>query len=158
MKQPLNISILVLTLIGFSMLPFNSCEEKDKAPEIDQEATIEHIQSMMNDQEECWNNGDIPCFMEHYWKSDSLLFIGKSGITYGWQSTLDNYLESYPDQKNMGQLTFNNKLIRFLDNETVQVIGEWLLTRPELDDLGGHYSLIWKKKEGEWVIISDHSS
>lgn len=158
MKQPLNISILILTLIGVAMLPFNSCEENERSPGMSQEDILNNIQSKMDEQQTCWNEGDIPCFMEHYWKSDSLLFIGKTGITYGWQSTLDNYLESYPDQKNMGQLTFNNKLIRFLDNETVQVIGEWTLTRPELDDLGGHYSLIWKNKDGEWVIISDHSS
>lgn len=158
MKQPLNISILLIALIIFSVLPFNSCEEKNAEPQVDQDKVIESIKNKMSNQELSWNNGDIPGFMEHYWKSDSLMFIGKSGITYGWQSTLDNYLESYPDQKNMGTLTFENEIIRFVDNETVQVIGKWKLTRPDLDNLGGHYSLIWQKKDGEWVIISDHSS
>ena len=27
-----------------------------------------------------------------------------------------------------------------------------------LKNLGGYYSLIWKIKHGEWVIVSDHSS
>lgn len=139
---------------------FNSCEEEvtTEPVKVNEEEVLSSIQDKMDEQIQCWNSGDIPCFMEHYWKSDSLIFIGKSGITTGWQATLDNYLESYPDQKNMGQLTFNNKLVRFLDKETIQVVGEWNLSRPELDDLGGHYTLIWKKKDGEWVIISDHSS
>ncbi|CAG5078915.1 YybH family protein [Parvicella tangerina] len=158
MKQPLNISILLITLIAISVLPFNSCEEKKVEPQIDRDQVITSIQNKMKNQELCWNNGDIPGFMEHYWQSDSLMFIGKSGITYGWQATLDNYLNSYPDQVNMGTLNFDNNLIRFIDQETIQVIGKWHLTRPELDDLEGHYSLIWKKKDGEWVIISDHSS
>ncbi len=158
MKQPLNISILVLILAGFCALPFNSCEEEEVIPSVNKQEVLDSIQAKMNEQIACWNKGDIPCYMEHYWKSDSLLFIGKSGVTYGWQGTLDNYLESYPDLNNMGQLSFDNKLVRFIDEETVQVIGEWHLSRPELDDLGGHYSLIWKKKNGEWVIISDHSS
>jgi hypothetical protein len=158
MKHLLNISFSVV--LGLTVL-LSSCGED--APEasrntIDQDAVLKDIQTKMDEQIECWNTGDIPCFMQHYWKSDSLMFIGKSGITYGWQATLDNYLESYPDQKNMGQLTFDNELVRFLGTETIQVIGQWHLSRPELDDLGGHYSLIWKKKEGEWVIISDHSS
>lgn len=149
--------ILIFLMCLFTIL-LVACKEEDIPEKIDQNDVLTSIQFKMDEQIKCWNNGDIPCFMEHYWKSDSLLFIGKAGITYGWQATLDNYLESYPDQKNMGQLSFNNKLIRFLDHETVQVIGEWQLTRPELDDLGGHYSLVWKLKDGEWVIISDHSS
>jgi hypothetical protein len=35
-----------------------------------------------------WNRGDLSKrFMDTYWKSDSLMFIGKSGVTYGWQNT-----------------------------------------------------------------------
>ena len=36
-------------------------------------------------------NGNLEEFMSFYWKSDSLMFIGKNGIQYGWQKTLDNY-------------------------------------------------------------------
>jgi hypothetical protein len=34
------------------------------------------------------------------------MFIGKSGITYGWQKTLDNYKKGYPDKEAMGKLHF----------------------------------------------------
>ena len=49
------------------------------------------IRTLLQKQTEAWNRGDVEGFMEGYWKSDSLMFIGKSGITYGWQKTLDNY-------------------------------------------------------------------
>ena len=26
------------------------------------------------------------------------------------------------------------------------------------DTIGGHYTLVWQKIDGQWVIISDHSS
>ncbi|MEI9957600.1 MAG: hypothetical protein WDM90_15185 [Ferruginibacter sp.] len=42
-------------------------------------------------QSTAWNKGDLETFMSTYWKSDSLMFIGKSGVTYGWQKTLENY-------------------------------------------------------------------
>jgi hypothetical protein len=139
------------------LLLATSCS--DSIEKIDEKETIQTIQNYMDEQMNSWNNGDIPGFMEHYWHSDSLLFIGKNGVTEGWQSTLDNYLEGYSDTAAMGTLLFENKTIRLLDNETVQVIGKWSLERdPELGNISGHYSLIWQRKEGKWVIISDHSS
>ena len=41
----------------------------------------------MEQQEDAWNNGNIENFMNVYWKNDSLVFIGKSGINYGWDKT-----------------------------------------------------------------------
>ncbi|HLC82952.1 MAG TPA: DUF4440 domain-containing protein, partial [Bacteroidia bacterium] len=60
------------------------------------------ITKAMQDQEAAWNKGDLEAFMIPYWKSDSLKFVGKSGITYGWQNTLDNYKKNYPDKATMG--------------------------------------------------------
>jgi hypothetical protein len=117
------------------------------------------IDSIMQAQIICWNEGDILCFMEAYWKSDSLMFVGKSGINYGWQKTLDNYLKSYSSKDEMGILHFNNEVMILIDKTTFQVIGKWHLKRTEvLGDLQGYYSLIWQIKNGKWVIISDHSS
>lgn len=124
-----------------------------------QKTVLGQISAAMQEQENCWNQGDVRCFMRHYWESDSLRFIGKSGLTYGWQQTLDNYLQSYPNRDAMGKLTFTNLAMEFVDTQTVFVIGKWKLARnAELKDLEGHYSLLWKKKNGRWVIVADHSS
>lgn len=126
------------------------------------ESSINDIQSIelqMNNQEDCWNKGDITCFMESYWKSDSLSFIGKNGTTYGWEITLENYRKSYKDKSEMGTLTFRNTSIKQLNTEYIYVIGKWYLKRLKpLNDLSGHYTLVWKKINQKWVIISDHSS
>jgi len=117
------------------------------------------IKQNMQEQEDSWNRGDLEGFMKHYWKSDSLRFIGKSGLNYGWQKTLDNYKKSYPDKANMGTLKFTNKSLDIVGEHTIFVIGEWKLTRADsLGDLGGMYSLIWEQKNGDWVITTDHSS
>lgn len=124
-----------------------------------QKTALAQIAAAMQEQENCWNAGDVRCFMKHYWASDSLRFIGKSGVTNGWQQTLDNYLHSYPSREAMGELRFTNLSIEFVDKRTVFVIGKWKLARnAELQDLEGHYSLLWKKKHGKWVIVVDHSS
>lgn len=108
-------------------------------------------------QEKAWNSADIDGFMSSYWNSDSLSFIGSSGLNKGWSKTLSNYKRSYPDAAAMGKLVFKNLDYELLADSVFQVIGSWTLFR-EADTLGGYYSLIWQIKAGEWKITSDHSS
>jgi len=149
----------ILITYFLALIVLSGCDTSNNIhPPIDEEAVIQKISNKMQEQENCWNSGDLECFMQHYWQSDSLMFIGKSGLTFGWQKTLDNYINSYPDKSAMGKLKFTNEVKDFIDLETVQVIGRWELKRDSLEDLGGYYSLIWKLKNEEWVIVSDHSS
>ncbi|MEQ6167548.1 nuclear transport factor 2 family protein [Ekhidna sp. MALMAid0563] len=115
------------------------------------------IREVLAQQEECWNAGDLECFMEGYWKSDQLVFIGSKGVTYGWQQTLDNYKKSYPDKATMGQLTFDLIIVEPLSEDFWTVIGKWSLKRKN-DNPNGHFSLIFRRLGNEWVIVSDHSS
>lgn len=115
------------------------------------------IQVLLEKQTQAWNRGDLESFMEGYWKSDSLRFIGKSGITYGWKQTLLNYQKGYPDKTAMGQLKFTLLHINQLSDSYMQVVGKWQLTRT-IGDVGGHFTLLLKKIDGTWLIVSDHSS
>ncbi len=117
----------------------------------------DEIFSLMEQQEQAWNKGDIKGFMKPYWNSDSLIFIGSRGFTYGWQTTLDRYRQSYPDKVAMGQLLFENKSYKTLGKNHSLVLGRWILYR-EKDTLRGSYSLTWQKIDGKWQIIADHSS
>lgn len=117
---------------------------------------VEVITQLMMKQEAAWNKGDIDGFMEHYWKSDSLKFIGKSGITYGWQKTYDNYKKNYPDTKTMGKLQFQLMSMEQISPTAVYIIGSWHLERE--NPVGGHFTLLWKKLNGKWVIVADHTS
>lgn len=115
------------------------------------------IRTLLQKQTEAWNRGDLEGFMEGYWKNDSLMFIGKSGITYGWQQTLDNYKKGYPDKTAMGHLTFTLIEMKSLSKKYFSVVGKWHLKRT-IGDIGGHYTLLMKKIKGKWVVVSDHSS
>lgn len=115
------------------------------------------IRQVLSKQTRAWNEGDITAFMQTYWKNDSLVFIGKSGVTYGWQNTLDNYKKGYPDKAAMGQLKFTIIRVQPLSTHVYNVIGKWHLTR-SAGNLEGHYTLLFKKINGEWLIVQDHSS
>ena len=115
------------------------------------------ISNKLFNQAKCWNSGNLNCFMEDYWKSDSLMYIGKNGVTYGWHNTLENYKKKYPTKNEMGHLSFEIVTLNQLDNDHYFMVGKWHLKR-EMGDVRGHFSLIWGKIENEWVIIADHSS
>ena len=114
------------------------------------------VMENMRTQENSWNKGDVRGFMDYYWNSDSLKFIGSKGITYGWQKTLDNYIKGYPNKDAMGILTFTIKEATQLSETSIYVIGQWELKKEKPS--GGYFTLLWKKIKGQWVIVSDHTS
>jgi hypothetical protein len=134
------ISILFLTII--------SCSDKKNEKEA--------ILNVMKIQEEAWSNGNIDAFMTGYWQSDSLMFIGKDGIKYGWTTTLENYKKSYPDKTAMGKLEF--EIIKLeINKNNAYMLGKWSLIRAK-DNPNGYFTLYWKKINDKWVITIDHTS
>ena len=115
------------------------------------------ILNLLSEQTKSWNKGDLEGFMQTYWKSDSLMFIGKNGVKWGWKATLDNYKKGYPDTAAMGQLSFDIIQVKELSAEYYFVVGKWMLKRT-IGDLSGHYNLLMRKLNGKWVIVADHSS
>jgi ketosteroid isomerase-like protein len=115
------------------------------------------IRKMLADQTVEWNKGNIESFMQGYWKSDSLLFVGKSGPNYGFRKTLENYKKGYPDTAAMGKLSFDILKVTRLSPDYFFVLGKWMLKR-SIGDLSGHYTLLFRKIKGEWKIVVDHSS
>lgn len=140
-----------ISLFSIFFLFFLSCSDAPLPAE-------KLIKDKMIEQQKCWNKGDIDGFMKCYWENDSLRFIGSRGINYGWQTTLDNYKKSYPSKEDMGILTFTFEDITVFTATEAYVVGKWHLDRQKKEDVGGYFSLIWNKKNGKWVIVSDHTS
>lgn len=138
---------LFLLLCFLGSIGLNAQTSKTNVPE---------VLKNMKAQESSWNSGDIKGFMAYYWNNDSLKFIGSKGITYGWQKTLDNYLKGYPTKEAMGILTFTVIEATQLSKTSIYVIGKWELTKDK--PVSGHFTLLWRKINNKWVIISDHTS
>jgi ketosteroid isomerase-like protein len=138
------ILLIALLLVSFGTYAQNA---KDK----------QAILNLLEKQRTDWNKGDVEAFMQGYVKSDSLLFVGKSGPTYGWQKTLDNYKKGYPDKSAMGFLVFGIKKVDFLNPDLAFVLGSWNVKR-EKDELKGYFTLLIRKINGEWKVVADHSS
>jgi len=139
--------IFYLLALFFTISTNSSAQSKDEPA----------IRNAMSEQLAAWNAGDIDRFMLTYAQSDSLMFIGKSGVTYGWQKTLANYKKNYPDTAAMGKLNFTILDVKRLSVLYFFVVGRWHLTR-SIGDVGGHFTLLFKKIKNKWLIVVDHSS
>ena len=142
MKKYFLILCLLTFITGFSQ----TSEKEDKVA----------IQSVMALQEKAWSNNDLEGFMQGYWKSDSLKFYGSSGLTKGWQQTLDNYKKGYPTKEHSGTLTFEINDISKIDEGSYWVMGEYFLKR-SVGDANGVFIIIFKKIDGVWKIVADMS-
>ena len=142
MKKILFVICLLSFLTGFSQ----TSGKEDKSA----------ILSVMDLQEKAWSNNDLEGFMQGYWKSDSLKFYGSSGLTKGWQQTLDNYKKGYPTKDHTGTLNFKINDISKINDQAYFVMGEYHLTRT-IGAANGVFMIIFKKIEGEWKIVADTS-
>jgi len=138
-----SVFIALFTIISFSVF----CQTTDET----------EVRNVLAKQNAAWNRGDVDAFMVGYWENDSLMFIGKSGVTYGYKNALANYKRNYPDTAAMGQLTFTLIKVKKLSPEYFHVTGKYYLTRT-IGDASGHFTLVFRKINGKWLIISDHSS
>ena len=160
-------------LLLASLLSLSACAQPKEgasqtSPAATDADTRRAVVAVLTAQTAAWNRGDLPAFMAGYRVSDSLVFIGKSGLTYGWQPTLDNYRKSYgQNASQMGQLDFGGLRVSPLGPDVAQVVGRWHLSfkpaRPgatagESGELRGQFLLIFRRLGGRWLIVADHSS
>jgi ketosteroid isomerase-like protein len=115
------------------------------------------IRQLLKEQTAAWNRADLESFMKGYWENDSLMFVGKSGVTYGYKNTLANYKKGYPDTASMGKLEFTLIQLKKLSKDYYHVTGKWFLKR-SIGDLTGYFTLLFRKIDDHWVIVADHSS
>jgi len=118
---------------------------------------IAAVKAVLGRQQDDWNNGNINAFMEGYWESDQLNFVGANGVTYGYEATLTNHHNRYPVRATTGQLSFGIVSVEKLSRKVILLVGTWDLAR-EIGDIGGHFTLLWKKIKGKWVVVADHTS
>ena len=151
-------TILRITLSLLTGLVGTGCITRPPTAHSDPALARQAIVQLLSTQTAAWNRGDISGFMQGYWQSDSLVFIGRKGPTYGWQPTLANYQKNYPNAAAMGQLDFSCLRVTLVAPSAAQVVGRWHLARPTAGDLQGYFLLVLRQIEGKWLVVADHTN
>lgn len=116
------------------------------------------IRQVLETQAEAWNRGDLEAFMDGYWRSPDLVFTSGGNVQRGWQTTLDRYRASYGNSpETMGRLTFSDLEIHPLADGAAWALGRWQLDH-DGETMGGVFSLVFRKVDGRWLIVHDHTS
>lgn len=131
------------------VLLFASCTTSSFTP-----ADSTAIRSEMQRQEQAWNRGDIPGFMNAY--ADSVCFIGLQERTCGKELVTGRYEKRYPDRETMGRLDFDRTEILGAGTDHAWCTGTWRLIRTR-DTLSGGFSLFWVSTPDGWRILRDHT-
>ena len=119
----------------------------------------EGIKHVLVSQAEAWNSGNLQGYMAGYWHAPDLTFFSGTAVTKGWEATLQRYQRNYKGQgKEMGQLEFQDLNIDLLSNRAAVVTGRWQLTMSDGKTPGGLFTLIFKRMQGGWRIVHDHTS
>lgn len=121
-----------------------------------QDKAIASIKENFKKQEDCWNKQDMTCYCEAYADLDSVRTISRAGLTYGKENILNDYLKWPKDR--MGKLHFDQMNIERISKSHYFVTGRFNLTYDNSEVRSGYFSAIMIKHEGEWKILTDHSS
>lgn len=143
------LAALALVAFGVWYLVFRESDAADADKEIRQAFAL---------QVEAWNRGDLDGFMELYWKDEKLTFFSGDEVTTGWQKTFDRYRKKYQSEgKEMGRLTFSEIEVTGLTADAATARGRWRLKRTK-DEPAGLFTLIFRRIDGHWRIVHDHTS
>lgn len=130
-------------------------------------AAVENIRSMLQASAQDWNAGNLDGFLDDYWRSSELTFLGAGGLTRGWEAVREKYLRSYfaPDVTRP-YLRFDQVEVRLLGTDHALATGRYLLANSpfasEADQEGisgrGYFSLVLRRMAGQWRIVHDHTT
>ena len=118
----------------------------------DEKAILDNLKQ----QENCWNNADIDCYMQAYLPAGDTKTISRGGVVYGYENIRRDY-KKYWNAENMGQLHFDQLHMKPLAEKLYLVTGRFNLKNGD-QTRRGHFSALFKKVDQKWYMISDHSS
>lgn len=146
---------LALAVVAISAAWPAACQKRPAATDSE---SVAQIQAVLDRQAEAWNRRDLEGFMDGYWNSPDLTFYSGATAVPGWQTTLERYRQRYQGEgAEMGRLKFSDLKIEVLGPDAAFVRGRWHLEMSS-GEQGGLYTLVFRKVEGGWKIIHDHTS
>jgi uncharacterized protein (TIGR02246 family) len=104
-----------------------------------------------------WNRGDIDGYLADYWHSDKVRWVSEGMVSYGFEAIASAFKSRFNTPENMGKLEVANLEIQLLSESDALVFGGWTQTT-RTARRNGVFTVHMKKIDGEWLVVSDHSS
>lgn len=122
------------------------------------DSETDRIRAIIELQRDAWNRGDLAGFVQFYDKTGMMVFItGEEPIRIP-ADLQKRYEKRYGSSgKDFGKLNFSEIQVELLSDQLARAYGKWSVTQDSKTS-SGWFSLLWRKEDGNWLIIHDHSS
>jgi len=117
----------------------------------------QHIRALFESGCAAWNRGDIDGYLADYWHSDKVRWVSEGTVRYGFETIATAFKARFDSPDNMGRLEVANLEIQLLGESDALVFGAWIQTTSSARR-HGVFTVHLKMIDGEWLIVSDHSS
>jgi uncharacterized protein (TIGR02246 family) len=149
------------SIVVIAAVPFAGCAGPCSSfgSDDDLETTTE-VSDVIGAQQEAWNRGDLAAFMEvGYWHAPDLTFYSGGQVSHGFDEMLAHYRASYEGPgKELGRLEFRAIEVVPLEDDLALARGRWDLDYAEKPDVGGLFTLLFRRFDVGWRIVHDHTS
>lgn len=118
--------------------------------------TPAELRTVLDTQVAAWNRGDLEGYLQGYWASPQLRFVGSRGLLHGIDALRAHYRRGRPEGSAFGTLAFTDLAFEPL-GEAWLVTGSYVLKGDKPGT--GRFTLLFRRipKQG-WRIVYDHSS
>lgn len=136
-----------------TLLLLSSCTEK-----INKTEEGKAVVKVLLNQQDAWNKADLEGYLDGYWNDEKVRFVTNSSIRTGLNEIRAMYEKGYDTPEKFGELTFDVQVVDVLTNNYAMIVGKYQLQQSDRKDRVGRFTLLFKKINGEWKIIQDHTS
>ena len=103
------------------------------------------------------NRGDLDGYLATYWDSEKTLWISGGSLARGRGAIVAAYKTRFSKPETMGKLTLPELEIDGLTAADAFAFGRWILIVDGKQG-NGFFTVLLRKIEGAWLMVSDHSS
>ncbi len=143
-----NLSFVLITLLLLS-----SCTEQ-----INKTEEGKAVVKVLLDQQNAWNEADLEGYLEGYWDNEKVRFVTNSKIFNGLDEIRTMYQKGYDSPEKFGKLTFDIQVVDVLTADLAMVVGKYQLKRENEKRRVGRFTLLFRKINGGWKVVQDHTS
>ena len=140
-----------LSLIALLAITLPASAEDDKAD------VAAAVRSVMAATREAWNRGDLAGYMAGFARSERTRHIFNRDVTVSHSAIEARFRSRYPDPSSMGTISNSDLDISVLAPDAASAFAHWTFER-DGKTFAGVFTLIFRRLDGRWVIVHDHST